>query len=116
MRARAVGNEMSKNQSEADSPDRTVDEILTMCREAALKIDPSTAEVVWWMIVPGDPYGLFPIPGDACAERGFFARNPGDEIWVSFDDLPKPVAKVLLEKHGSKLFFIVPGQFIRTLV
>lgn len=106
---------MDQMQKSTDDAEWSVEEVLKIYRDLAKTIDPSTAEVVWWMIVPGDPYGLFPIPGDACAERGFFARNPGDEIWVSFDDLPKPVAKVLLEKNRSKLFLTVPEHFARIL-
>jgi hypothetical protein len=74
---------------------------------AALQIDPETAEVTWEYVQTVDPYGLYEnIPDEAWqVERGYFARSPGSEIWVSFDDLPDEVSKELWAKHESNLAF-----------
>lgn len=86
----------------------SITKLLQMYRNEALKIDPMTAEVFGCHIIPGDPYGLFPVPGDACGDRGFFARNPGGKIAVSFDDLPQSVAETLMNKYEAGLCFTVP--------
>jgi hypothetical protein len=74
---------------------------------AASQIDPETAEVEWTYVQILDPYGLCEnIPDELWqVGRGYFARSPGSDIWVSFDDLPDEVSNKLWAKHESKLAF-----------
>lgn len=70
-------------------------------KEAGLKIDPETAEVMWangWTL---DPYGVYPeIPAEyRQVGREYFARAPGSKIWVLFDDLPAATRHALLKKQ-----------------
>jgi hypothetical protein len=37
--------------------------------------------------------------------REYFARSPGSDIWVHFDDLSDDVSRALWAKHHSKLAF-----------
>src|SRR5215467_9325105 len=78
----------------------TVEQWLAIRKEAALHIDPQTAEVYfhWGYIL--DPYGLgFDIPEEAqCVGRLYFARASGSEMWVSFYDLPAAIRDALWEK------------------
>ena len=71
-------------------------------RAEGLKIDPTTAQVFSDYIVPGDPYGLFPVPGDACGDKVLFAFDPERQIAVSFDDLPESTRVALLNKYGHE--------------
>jgi hypothetical protein len=80
-------------------------------RQAGLTIDPETAEVEWRYGHTLDPYGL---EKDLPAElqqvgREYFARSAGNDIWVSFGDLPKqtrdgPLGKALVEAGISGRF------------
>jgi hypothetical protein len=87
--------------------DPTPEEIewLEARKAAALQIDPETAQVMWAYIWDFDPYGLYAnLPEELRqAGRGYFARDPGSDIWVEFGDLPKAVGDQLWEKHGTKL-------------
>jgi hypothetical protein len=69
-------------------------------RQAGLLIDPSTAEVTCWFTQVMDPYGIEPdLPEEyQCIGREYFARAPESDIWVCFDDLPKPCRDALREK------------------
>jgi hypothetical protein len=66
---------------------------LAIRKEEALKIDPETAEVDWNYADEFDPYGVcdqWESPEElACVNRVYFARAPGSDIWVAFEDLPK---------------------------
>jgi len=73
--------------------------------EAGLRIDLQTAEVMWTYARVGDPYGLFPPTWDSCVGREYWARTPGSDIWVCFDDLPQAIMEALLARHSSKLDF-----------
>ena len=68
---------------------------LAVRKEAAKQIDPNTAEVFWEYGPIGDPYGLLPPLEESDADRHYFARAPGSEVWVSFDDLPDEVCQAL---------------------
>ena len=75
-------------------------------KEAGLKIDPETAEVEWIYAQTLDPYGVYPLlPEEYCVGREYFARSPGDDVWVWFGDLPDAIQSALWEKHKSKLAF-----------
>ena len=74
------------------NPSISIDEWLAIRKEAALRIDPETAEVTWWYGDVGDPYCVYGDPGeDYCIDRCYFARAPGTEIWVSLYDIPSEV-------------------------
>jgi hypothetical protein len=69
---------------------REIEQWLAVRKEAALKIDPNTAEVKW-------EHGS----SDLAARRDcwvFFARAPVSDVWVSFDDLPDETCKALWRK------------------
>ena len=71
-----------------------------MCLEAALHIDPKTAEVKFEYVPFLDPYRLFQdVPNDQYVMRRYFARSPGSNVWVDWDDLPEEVEDHLLMKH-----------------
>jgi hypothetical protein len=75
-------------------------------KEAGLKIDPETAEVEWTYAQTLDPYGVYPLlPEEYCVGREYFARSPGDDVWVWFGDLPQATRNALWEKHKAKLAF-----------
>jgi hypothetical protein len=71
-----------------------------------LTIDPATAEVMWTYGYTLDPYGVYELSDEGKQiGREYFARSPGSDVWVSFDDLPDATAAALWEKHSSKLAF-----------
>jgi hypothetical protein len=74
---------------------------LAIRKEAALKIDPETAEVLSVFARTLDPYGL---GFDLAKEydqvgRESFARAPNSDIWVWFGDLPDAIREALYSKH-----------------
>ena len=75
-------------------------EELAILKEAALHIDPPSAEVEW--IVIGSYREVW---------REYFARSPGSDIWVWFGDLPTATLKSLWEKHRPKLTYAA-GLFL----
>ena len=77
----------------------SLEEWLATRVEAGTHIDPDTAEVDWEYGDPGDPYRVYPDrPAEArCIGRVRFARAPGTDIWVAFEDLPSEVCKRLWE-------------------
>jgi hypothetical protein len=80
---------------------------LAIRKEAALKIDPETAEVFWEYGSICDPYYLFE-HGDDWDDnigRNYFARSPGSDVWVEFGDLSGATRDALWEKHKAKLAF-----------
>jgi len=84
--------------------DDDVENFLAIQKEAARQIDPETAEVDWWYVDPGDPYGVDPLPEEyRSVGRGYFARSPDSSIWVSFNDLPAEIRDALWEKHRHSL-------------
>jgi hypothetical protein len=75
-----------------------VQQYLAIRQEAALKIDPATAEVNWWYAQVMDPYGIDPDwvrEHEECQQVGreYFACAPGSDIWVWFGDLPEATQK-----------------------
>jgi hypothetical protein len=64
---------------------------LAIRKEAAVKIDPETAEVWWEHGSVLDPYGLYDLTDEEeCIGRNYFARSPQSKVWVAFCDLPAP--------------------------
>jgi hypothetical protein len=80
---------------------------LALRKEAALQIDPETAEVDWTYAQTLDPYGVEPdLPEEFWqVGRAYFARSPGSEVWVWFGDLPEKIRDALWKKHKSRLAF-----------
>ena len=75
-------------------------------KREALTIDPNTAEVTWSYEETLDQYGVHDLPPELRqVGREYFARHPGNEIWVWFGDLPYVVSRKLLELHERKLAF-----------
>jgi hypothetical protein len=69
---------------------------LAIRKEAGLKIDPESAEVEWTYAYTLDPYGVEKLPEELqCVGREYFARSPGSDAWVSFDDLPDATRRAL---------------------
>src|SRR5262249_43824208 len=84
----------------------TVEQWLAIRKEAALRIDPQTAEVEWIYADIGDPYGVHNLPEEGlCVGRVYFARSPESDIWVCLDDLPEIVRDALWDRHSAKLAF-----------
>ena len=80
----------------AESP--AISEWLQIRKDAAARIDPTTAEVTFNGGRPIDPYGVLKLhlpPEYYCIGRNYFACDPKEEIWVSFYHLPKNVVAIL---------------------
>jgi hypothetical protein len=76
---------------------------LALRKDAALRIDPETAEVFGEYGSVRDPYYLFE-HGDDWEDnigRNYFARCPGIDVWVSFHDLPKVVCDRLWQRINA---------------
>ena len=80
---------------------------LAIRKEAGVKIDPETAEVVWIYAQTLDPYRIYEDLPEECQQVGreYFARSPESDIWVEFGDLPEATRKALWKKHSRKLAF-----------
>ena len=85
----------------------TIEQWLQVRKEEGRKIDPDIAEVTWIYAQTLDPYGVYPDLPEECQQvgRGYFARSPGSDIWVSFYDLPDETERRLWERHKSVLAF-----------
>jgi hypothetical protein len=85
----------------------TVEEFLAIRKEAGLKIDPETAEVMWTYAQTLDPYGIYPDLPEECWQVGreYFARTPGSDIWVEFGGLPAPTRDALRQRHERRSAF-----------
>ncbi|MBR1155247.1 hypothetical protein [Bradyrhizobium sp. JYMT SZCCT0428] len=66
-------------------------------KEAGRKIDPETAEVDYFY-VPQINYDDYDMRGFYEHGREYFARSPGSDIWVSFQDLPNETRNKLGQK------------------
>jgi hypothetical protein len=86
-----------------------IEKWLSIRKEAALKIDPETAEVDWCYAQTLDPYGVldeWELPKEFHqVGRERFARSPGSEVWVWFHDLPDATRDALWERHSRKFAF-----------
>jgi hypothetical protein len=84
-----------------------IDEFLAIRREAGKAIDPETAEVWWMFAYTLDPYDLgLDLPKEEQqVGREYFARVPGSDIWVLFDDLPVATGKTLWTRYKHELTF-----------
>jgi hypothetical protein len=77
--------------------EKQIEEFYRLRKAEGLKIDPATAEIFWTYEQTMDPYGIHPDLPEELQQVGreYFARNPGSDIWVSFDDLPDATRKAL---------------------
>ena len=98
---------MAATTTDAIDDQLTVEQWLEIRKEAALRIDPETAEVDWWYAQVLDPYDVYRdlTAEEFCVGRHYFACAPGSDIWVCFNDLPDETAKELWKMHKSKLAF-----------
>jgi hypothetical protein len=86
--------------------DEEINNFLSLRTEAALQIDPETAEVDWFYVDPSDPYDIYCLPEEyRSIGRGYFARSPESDIWISFYDLPEKTRDALWKMHGRSLAF-----------
>jgi hypothetical protein len=84
----------------------TKEQWLAIRKEAAVKIDPETAEVLWQYGSVRDPYGLHDLTDEEDnIGVNYFARSPESEVWVEFGDLPEKIRVALWEKQKSRLAF-----------
>ena len=78
---------------------------LAIRKEAGLKIDPETAEVLWGYGQTLDPYGVkdeWELPEEFHqVGREYFARSPGSDVWVNFNDLPETVIEKLWAREPT---------------
>jgi hypothetical protein len=86
----------------------TVEDWLAIRKEEGLKIDPSTAEVMWIWGQIADPYGIRPeLTEEWCVGGLCFARRPGSDVWVEFGDLPDETRDALRRREkGPKISLV----------
>jgi hypothetical protein len=108
-------SEMPPSLPDVQADQMTVKQWLAIRKEAGLKIDPETAEVTWDYAQTFDPYGVFPDLPEEYQQVGreYFARAPGNDVWVHFGDLPKATREALWKKHSSKLAFPAGLEWVR---
>jgi hypothetical protein len=110
-RGRCITDESRSRKGEGENmmTDEEREVWLAIRKEAGLKIDPETAEVDWNYASTTDPYGIYPpLPDEVCdcVGREHFARAPGNDVWVHFDDLPKATREALWKKHELAAFVV----------
>jgi hypothetical protein len=83
---------------------KAIDDFLAEVRIEALKIDPATAEVAMSRGFLTDPYGIYGYPEnlDYTFVKICYARNPGSDIWVSFEDLPGETVEKLMKRRPKR--------------
>ena len=93
--------------SNSRKSDQELNEFQSVRTEAGRKIDPATAEVEWTYAQTLDPYGIDPDLPEECHQVGreYFARSPGNDVWVWFGDLPEATRTALWKRHKQKLAF-----------
>jgi hypothetical protein len=98
---------MMSTESKIPATEITIEQWLSIRKEAGLTIAPETAEVDWSFGQPSDPYGIIPdFPEEQCqVGRVYFARSPNGDIWVAFCDLPAITRNALWPKHERQLAF-----------
>ena len=82
------------------------DEYLGLVKQAGLAINPETAEVQCFQANYFDPYGIIGMDlPEECLDsqtKLYFARSPGSDLWVEFDDLPDETREALLKLAKGK--------------
>jgi hypothetical protein len=94
------------NGADLETNNRRIEEFLAIRKAAGLKIEACNAEVMWCYAQTLDPYGIYEL-SEECQQVGreYFARAPGSDIWVCFDDLPDETREALWEMHKRQLAF-----------
>jgi hypothetical protein len=67
---------------------------------------------MWTYAQTLDPYGIDPDLPEELQQVGreYFARAPGSDVWVAFEDLPEATREALMKMHGHRLCsFVVQG-------
>jgi hypothetical protein len=107
MTARVISIHDAKLKTVSVGIDQERESWLAIRKEAALEIDPETADVDWCYAHTLDPYGVHPELPEEYQQIGreYFARSPGSDVWVWFGDLPDATREALWKKHRSKLAF-----------
>ena len=84
----------------------TIEQWLQIRKEEGRKVDPDTAEVSRRSVYGADPYEVYPdLPEEyQTIGRVNFARSPGSDIWVLFEDLPDETVRRLWERAESGEF------------
>ena len=84
--------------------DENVPEWLAIRKKAAAEINPETAKVSRIDAQTLDPYGVNRyLPSEfGAVGREYFARAPGSDVWVLFDDLSSDTATALWKRYSSK--------------
>src|SRR5260370_25247877 len=90
--------DMPQSVKSGEADHMSVEQWLAIRKEAALHIDPETAEVGSIYTWLGDPYGVYGEAAVGQAERECFARAPGSDVWVWFGDLPDVTQKALEDR------------------
>lgn len=91
-----------------------VKQFLTERKEAGVRLDPATAEVSCEYGEILDPYGVWGrdlSPEGHCSGWQYFARAPGSDVWVSFQDLSEGTSKALRARMESGEFH--PREYTR---
>jgi hypothetical protein len=77
---------------------------LAIVKEAALEIDPETAEVIWDYAEEMDPYRIYPdLPEEfrGGVIRTLYFRSPWSDVCVWMGDLPNATRAALVEKYKA---------------
>jgi hypothetical protein len=97
-------NDLLQTTKDVTTVEVTVKYLEALRQAVGLHIDPETAEVAWIYAQTLDPYGDDPNLPEECRQIGreYFARSPGSDLWILFDDLPKATCDALWKKHTEK--------------
>ena len=96
---------MQKTKDVRNGDKLTVDQWFAIRKQAGLRIDPETAEVIWKYVQILDPYGVSRNQSAECDEIvvGYFARSPGSDVWVWFGDIPEATVDALFERMKAEI-------------
>jgi hypothetical protein len=87
-----------------DITDEERSDFIAVRKDAAMKIDPMTAEVTCSRGDPRDPYGFCGDDLESLTMKWLlFARAPESDIWVSFRDLPKDTREILEQRPNESI-------------
>jgi hypothetical protein len=98
---------MRPNMKRSSTVEVTLDYLKALRREVGRHLDPETAEVEGVYAEVGNPYGdkIDLTDEPHCVGRAYFARSPGNKVWIWFHDLPEASSDRLWKKYGNKLAF-----------
>jgi hypothetical protein len=114
MKGKPMRENQTANPNDGDYCPETLPELseetkqwLALRKEAGLKIDPETCELLWVFAQTLDPYGVYDpakLEAAGCSQVGreYFARSSESDGWVHYLDLPDATEKILWEKRGTE--------------